>query len=53
MRKCAKLHAQHKRSHAQKEIARLCKEFGKEAILKLLNQVAISAKIPPDGMSAG
>lgn len=53
MRKCAKLHAQHKRSHAQRDIARLCNEFGKETILKLLNQTAAGTKMPPDGMSAG
>lgn len=52
MRKCARLHAQHKRSHAQRDIARLCKEFGKEAILKLVNQAAANPKMPPDGMSA-
>ncbi|EPC5062805.1 hypothetical protein ACRZZB_001510 [Klebsiella oxytoca] len=50
MRKCARLHAQHKRSHAQRDIARLCKEFGKEAILKLVNQAAANPKMPPDGM---
>jgi hypothetical protein len=53
MKKCEKLQVQQKRSHAQKDVARLCREFGKDGVLKLLNQVAANDQMPPDAMSAG
>lgn len=53
MKKCEKIQVQQKRSHAQKEIARLYREFGKDGVLKLLNQVAANDQLPPDEMNVG
>lgn len=51
MKKCEKLQLQQKRSYAQKEVARLCREFGKDGVLNLLSQVVANDHMPPDGMN--